>query len=255
MPVVALAAIATDGLPTIPIILLLSSDMARGALDNYAAHRGIADFSWAASLWAEIALLVAAIASPAAGGRADGDRGPDRGRRDAAELRALPEGSRGGRRARPSQRRRRRAPPRTPLSALLPAAPALLARVDHVRDPLERQVDAPVAAPAAAPARRPRSPSSIACSTRCGERRRRGRTGRPPRTPRCDSEVKFVEPMSTHSPSPDDRLAVDHARVEDDAQVVGAARPPQDLRRRWRRFRSRGRWRAPRSASSPTRRA
>lgn len=67
MPVVALAAIATDGLPTIPIILLLSSDMARGALDNYAAHRGIVDFSWAASLWAEIGLLVVAIASPAAG--------------------------------------------------------------------------------------------------------------------------------------------------------------------------------------------
>jgi hypothetical protein len=68
MPIVALAAIATDGLPTIPIILLLSSDMARGALDNYAAHRGIADFSWATSLWAEIALLVVAIASPVAGG-------------------------------------------------------------------------------------------------------------------------------------------------------------------------------------------
>ena len=67
MPVVALAAIATDGLPTIPIILLLSIDMARGALDNYAAHRGVTDFSWAASLWAEIGLLVAAIANPAGG--------------------------------------------------------------------------------------------------------------------------------------------------------------------------------------------
>jgi CDP-diacylglycerol--glycerol-3-phosphate 3-phosphatidyltransferase len=67
MPVVALAAIATNGLPTIPIILLLSSDMARGALDNYAAHRGVVDFSWAASLWAEIGILGVAILYPAAG--------------------------------------------------------------------------------------------------------------------------------------------------------------------------------------------
>jgi CDP-diacylglycerol--glycerol-3-phosphate 3-phosphatidyltransferase len=67
-PVVAMAAIATDGLPTIPIILLLSSDMARGALDNYAAHRGVTDFSWAVSLSAEIALLLGAIATPPVSG-------------------------------------------------------------------------------------------------------------------------------------------------------------------------------------------
>lgn len=67
LPVVALGAIATPGLPTIPIILLLSSDMARGALDNYAAHQGIVDFSWGASLWAEIALLAGALLSPTLG--------------------------------------------------------------------------------------------------------------------------------------------------------------------------------------------
>ena len=37
--------------------------MARGALDNYAANRRVTDFSWAASLWIEIALLVGALAS------------------------------------------------------------------------------------------------------------------------------------------------------------------------------------------------
>jgi CDP-diacylglycerol--glycerol-3-phosphate 3-phosphatidyltransferase len=68
LPVVAMAALATDGLPTIPIILLLSSDMARGALDNYAAHQRITDFSWGVSLWAEIGLLLGAIAAPAVGG-------------------------------------------------------------------------------------------------------------------------------------------------------------------------------------------
>ena len=68
LPVVALGAIATDGLPTIPIILLLSSDMARGALDNYSAHRRIVDFSWGVSLWAEIGLLLGGIAVPAVGG-------------------------------------------------------------------------------------------------------------------------------------------------------------------------------------------
>ncbi len=35
--------------------------MARGALDNYAANRRITDFSWAASLWIEIALLAGAL--------------------------------------------------------------------------------------------------------------------------------------------------------------------------------------------------
>jgi phosphatidylglycerophosphate synthase len=67
LPIVAMAALATPGLPTIPLIVLLSSDMARGALDNFAANQGIADFSWAASMWAELALLGAAIAFPPAG--------------------------------------------------------------------------------------------------------------------------------------------------------------------------------------------
>jgi len=41
--------------------------MARGALDNYAANRRITDFSWAASLWVEIALLAVALVSARAG--------------------------------------------------------------------------------------------------------------------------------------------------------------------------------------------
>jgi hypothetical protein len=41
--------------------------MARGALDNYAANRRIVDFSWSASLCAEIALLAGALAVPAIG--------------------------------------------------------------------------------------------------------------------------------------------------------------------------------------------
>jgi hypothetical protein len=40
--------------------VLLCCEMARGALDNFVAHQRIADFSWAGSLWAECALLVAA---------------------------------------------------------------------------------------------------------------------------------------------------------------------------------------------------
>jgi CDP-diacylglycerol--glycerol-3-phosphate 3-phosphatidyltransferase len=62
MPIVAMVALGTSRLPTTPIIVLLSMDMARGALDNYAANRGVADFSWAASLWAEVALLAGALA-------------------------------------------------------------------------------------------------------------------------------------------------------------------------------------------------
>jgi len=50
-----------------PLMVLLSSDMARGALDNFAANQGIADFSWGASLWAELGLLVGALALPPAG--------------------------------------------------------------------------------------------------------------------------------------------------------------------------------------------
>ena len=54
--------------PPLPLIILLSVDMARGALDNYAANRRVTDFSWAASLWVEIALLVGALVSPRASG-------------------------------------------------------------------------------------------------------------------------------------------------------------------------------------------
>jgi cardiolipin synthase len=67
LPIVALAALSTGRISTVTIVVLLSSVMASGALDNFAAHRGIADFSWAASLWAEVALLVAALALPTLG--------------------------------------------------------------------------------------------------------------------------------------------------------------------------------------------
>ncbi len=69
LPIVALAVLATGQVSTITILVLLSCVMASGALDNFAAHRGIADFSWAASLWAEVALLVGALAVPAFGSR------------------------------------------------------------------------------------------------------------------------------------------------------------------------------------------
>jgi cardiolipin synthase len=67
LPIVAMLAMGTTRLPTVPLIILLSVDMARGALDNYAAHRRVTDFSWAASLWGELALLAGAIAFPAVG--------------------------------------------------------------------------------------------------------------------------------------------------------------------------------------------
>ena len=63
MPIVAMIALGTTGLSAIPLVILLSVDMARGALDNYAANRRITDFSWAASLWLEIALLAGALVS------------------------------------------------------------------------------------------------------------------------------------------------------------------------------------------------
>jgi hypothetical protein len=56
-------ALGTTRLPATPLIVLLSVDMARGALDNYAANRRVTDFSWAASLWLEIALLGGALVS------------------------------------------------------------------------------------------------------------------------------------------------------------------------------------------------
>jgi hypothetical protein len=62
-----MAALAVPGLPTIPLVVLLASDMARGALDNFAANQGVADFSWAASMWGELALLGAALVVPTVG--------------------------------------------------------------------------------------------------------------------------------------------------------------------------------------------
>jgi cardiolipin synthase len=67
MPIVAMVALGTTKLSAIPLVILLSVDMARGALDNYAANRRITDFSWAASLWVEIALLAGALAVPRLG--------------------------------------------------------------------------------------------------------------------------------------------------------------------------------------------
>ena len=63
MPIVAMIALGSTRLPALPLIILLSVDMGRGALDNYAANRRVTDFSWAASLWIEIGLLVGALAS------------------------------------------------------------------------------------------------------------------------------------------------------------------------------------------------
>jgi cardiolipin synthase (CMP-forming) len=68
LPVVAMVALGTTRLPATPLIILLSVDMARGALDNYAANRRVTDFSWAASLWVEIVLLAGALASSRLGG-------------------------------------------------------------------------------------------------------------------------------------------------------------------------------------------
>jgi len=67
LPIGVMAALATHRLPTIPPIILLASDMARGALDNFAANQGVADFSWAASMGGGLVLLAAALAFPAAG--------------------------------------------------------------------------------------------------------------------------------------------------------------------------------------------
>lgn len=69
LPVAVMLGVATQRLPTVALIILLSSDMARGALDNFAANQGIADFSWAVSMWVELLLLVAALAFPPAGAR------------------------------------------------------------------------------------------------------------------------------------------------------------------------------------------
>jgi len=67
LPVVALAALGTGHASAVPIIVLLACDTARGALDNFVAHMGIADFSWTASLWVEVGLLAVALVTPAGG--------------------------------------------------------------------------------------------------------------------------------------------------------------------------------------------
>jgi CDP-diacylglycerol--glycerol-3-phosphate 3-phosphatidyltransferase len=67
LPVVAVAALHTGHARAFPILVLLGCEVARGALDNFVAHQGIADFSWAANLWLEIALLLVAFVAPAAG--------------------------------------------------------------------------------------------------------------------------------------------------------------------------------------------
>jgi hypothetical protein len=66
LPVIALAATAAGQVPAVPVMVLLCCEMARGAMDNYVAHQRIADFSWAGSLWAESALLAAALLVPSA---------------------------------------------------------------------------------------------------------------------------------------------------------------------------------------------
>lgn len=67
LPVAVMAGVATQRLPTVALVVLLSSDMARGALDNFAANQGVADFSWGASMWVELVLVVAAMALPSFG--------------------------------------------------------------------------------------------------------------------------------------------------------------------------------------------
>jgi CDP-diacylglycerol--glycerol-3-phosphate 3-phosphatidyltransferase len=121
LPVVALAAIATDRLPTLPIILLLSIEMARGALDNFAANRRVVDFSWAASLTAEVVLLVVAMLLPPLATTLA----------VAAALIGVTETLR-------SLTRYLRAP--APSSAAVPVAPVLVPPVDRHGDALDRGV-------------------------------------------------------------------------------------------------------------------
>ncbi len=67
LPIAVMLGVATQRLPTVALVVLLSSDMARGALDNFAANQGITDFSWAVSMWVELGLLAGALAFPPAG--------------------------------------------------------------------------------------------------------------------------------------------------------------------------------------------
>lgn len=64
LPTLALAAMGLGVAPGLVIVVLLSAETARGAVDNYIAHRRVADFSWAATLWSEIGLLTVAAAVP-----------------------------------------------------------------------------------------------------------------------------------------------------------------------------------------------
>lgn len=65
LPALGLGAMGAGIAPGVAIVVLLSAETARGAVDNYVAHRRIADFSWAVTLWSEIALLGVAAAVPA----------------------------------------------------------------------------------------------------------------------------------------------------------------------------------------------
>jgi len=67
LPVAALAAVrAPAPVPTVAVMVLLALEMARGAIDNFVANRGVPDFSWTLNLVAETALLVVALLVPAA---------------------------------------------------------------------------------------------------------------------------------------------------------------------------------------------
>ena len=96
MPILAMVALGTTELSAIPLVILLSVDMARGALDNYAANRRITDFSWAASLWIEIVLLAGALVIPPVRRRPDRVRRGHRRDRDAAQPGPLPARARDG---------------------------------------------------------------------------------------------------------------------------------------------------------------
>ena len=93
LPVVVMAALAVPGLPTIPLVVLLASDMARGALDNFAANQGVADFSWAASMWGELGPAGGGAGPPGGGEPPLPRRRADRGDRDAAQPGPVPAGA------------------------------------------------------------------------------------------------------------------------------------------------------------------
>ena len=90
LPVVAMICVATHRLPTLAIIVLLSSDMARGALDNFAANQGVVDFSWGVSLWVELGAAGGRPGAADVRGPAGGRRRRRLGRRDSARAGSLP---------------------------------------------------------------------------------------------------------------------------------------------------------------------